>query len=430
MAGIDSSTLDISAINAVLKQRYTKKQLNTISFADRPGLAAIAKDTNGGGANLVVGIRNSLPQTRSATFANAQAASTYAAGPSTYNSWTITWFSDYGTANITGQVIDQAKGDENALVDAVVSEVDGMIENLANSAAVVLYHNGGGARGSISANATYPTSGNTIQLATPDDVTNFALNMCVQLSSDDGTGGAGVTTGGGGNNVGFIVGIDYDQGLLTLSASLNGANANWTTVFNGAASGYFIFAQGDYNKFPAGYSGWLPSTAPGSGDSFYGVNRSKDPTKLAGVRVAGNGAAYEETAITAMTRVGRMGGKPKVCMVNPTDWSAIEKSQQGRVVYNRVDSFDDPEIGFKSLVITGPKGPVDFVSDVYCPTGNGYLLQPDTWLFYSMGEIPRIIEEDGLRMLRSATSDAYEVRGVWRGAPACTAPGWNGHISW
>lgn len=423
-----SSTLDINAINAVLKQRYTKKTLNTISFIDRPALASIAKDTNGGGKNLVVGIRNSMPQTRSATFANAQASATFAAGPSTYNSWTITWFSDYGTANITGAVIDQANGDENALVDAVTSEVDGMIENLANSASVVLYHNGGGARGQISSGSTVAST--TITLANPDDITNFALNMAVQCSADDGTGGGGVTTGGGGNNVGFIVGIDYDLGTLTVSATLGGAGANWSTIFNAVATGYFIFAQGDYNAFPAGFSGWLPSTAPGGSDSFYGVNRSKDPTKLAGVRVTGGGAAYEETAIQAMTRVGRMGGKPSRCYVNPTDWSAIEKSQQGRVFYNRVESFDDPEIGFKSLTITGPKGPCEFVSDVYCPTGNGFMLQPDTWLFYSMGEIPRIIEEDGLRMLRSATADAYEVRGVWRGAPACTAPGWNAHIQW
>lgn len=420
------STLDVNAITTILKQRYTKKKLNTISFVDRPFFAMVPKDENQGGKNLVVGIRNSLPQTRSANFTNAQALATYASGPSTYNSWTIPWFSDYATANITGSAIDQAAGDENALIDIVTAETDGALQSLSNSCAVSLYHNGGGSRGKIASGQ----GGSVVTLSNPDDITNFALNMSVQVSSDDGTGGAGVTTGGGGNNVGFVIGIDYDAGTLTVSSTLGGGATNWTSIFNGVSAGYYIFAQGDYNSMFPGLAGWLPSTAPTlSSPTFLGMARGSDPTKLAGVRVTGQGS-YEETLIQAMTRVSRMGGKPNYVFVNPTDFAGIEKAMQGRVVYNRVTSFDDPEIGFKSITVTGPKGSVEVISDVYNPAGGAFMVQMDTWVFYSMGGVPRTIDEDGTKMLRVYNADAYEVRFVYRGALACTAPGWNATITW
>lgn len=430
------STLDVTAINAVLKNRYSKKKVNTIAFIDRPFLARVSKMEKGGGASWTVAIRNALPQNRSTVFGNAQATATQAAGPSTYNSWVIPWYSDYATANVAGPAIDQAAGDEDAMIEVVTNEIDGAIENLANSAAISCYHNGGGARGQISSTSTVGSA--TITLANPDDITNFSLNQTVMLSADDGTGGGGTTTGGGGNNIGFIVGIDYDLATLTLSATLGGGNANWSTVFNGAATGYYLFGGGgngvsggsDYNAMLKGVLGWLPTTAPGGSDSFFGQNRSKDPTKLAGVRITGNSAPYEETMMKAMSRVNRMGGKPDSVYVNPTDWLGIEQSQQGRVVYNRVTSFDDPEIGFKSITVTGPKGAVEVVSDTYCPSGKAFMVQSDTWSLNSMGSVPKTIDEDGIKMLRVYNADAYETRFVYRANLSCSAPGWNAVITW
>src|SRR6185437_9186065 len=141
-----SSTLDVTAVNAVLKARYTKKKCATISFTDRPFFAEVGKDTNGGGANWTIPIRNALPQTRSITFGNSQASTTYAPGPSSYKNWVLTWFSDYATANIGGVAIDEANGSENAMVDIVTNETDGAMDNLSNACAVALYHNGGGSR--------------------------------------------------------------------------------------------------------------------------------------------------------------------------------------------------------------------------------------------------------------------------------------------
>lgn len=437
---IDSPTLDISAINSVLKNRYVKKKLNTIAFLDRPFFARVAKNEKGGGANMTIGIRNQLPATRSTRFSNSQAIATNAGGPSTYNSWVMPWYSDYATANITGAAIDQASGDENALIDVVTAETDGAFDQLANACAIALYKNGGGSRGSIGSQpvngVVYLASGPTIALANPDDAIYWGLNMPVMVSADDGTGGAGTTTGGGGNNIGFIVAIDYDLGLLTVSSSLGGGNTNWSTIFNGVGAGYFLFAGGggassagsDYNNYFAGIPGWLPITAPGASDSFYSQNRSKDPTKLAGVRVIGNGSQYEETIIEALKRTNRLGGKPEELYVTPTDWSGVEKSQQGRTIYNRVESFDDPEIGFRTLEFTGPKNKVQVISDPYGTTGHGYLLQMDTWEFFSMGGVPRIIDEDSIKLLRIYNADAYEMRLVYRGVLGCYTPGYNAHI--
>ena len=49
----------------------------------------------------------------------------------------------------------------------------------------------------------------------------------------------------------------------------------------------------------SGLGAWLPSSAPGSTDSFFGVNRSSDATRLGGIRFDGSSLPLEEALIGA-----------------------------------------------------------------------------------------------------------------------------------
>jgi len=414
------TNFDITAATPVLKQRYTKKKILTLAYTDQPFWAAVSKNESGGGISYNVPMRNALPQTRSAAFANSQASFAQAGGSSVYNNFAVTYKEDYATANITGQAIDRANGDMNALVDVLTNEIDGALLTAGRSLGISMFRNGGGARGQISAGSTVGST--TITLANPTDVTNFEVGMALQLSAADGTSGA-VRAG----QV-FVQAIDRDLGTLTASTTLGGAAANWTAGVAAAAASDYIFQYGDFGAMFTGVAGWVPAVAPTS-TLFFGVDRSTDATRLGGVRFPGNGAPFEETLIDAAARLGREGAKVDNTYVNPLDYASLVKALGAKVIYDRSTAFDMPEIGWEAVKLTGPKGPIKVISDVNVPKGTAYMMTMSTWEFVSMGGAPKIINLDGNKMLRQATADAYEVRIVTRGNLTCCAPGWNAVIT-
>jgi hypothetical protein len=75
----------------------------------------------------------------------------------------------------------------------------------------------------------------------------------------------------------------------------------------------------------------------------------------------------------------------------------------------------------------GPAGPIDCIADPDAPTGVGRMLQKDTWVLASMGELVHWINganPSGQGMLEDA-SDAVEFRMVGDLDMYCEAPGWN-----
>lgn len=415
------ATFDLTAASAVLKQRYTKKKLNTLAYNDNPLLALMPKDETLGSNAFVFGVRNAVAQTRSwNTFSNAQATSSNAGGSSTYNRFVVPHYNDYTTANITGDAIDSAKGNENALIDVLTAEIDGALYTAARSLAIAQYKNGGGARGVISTTSNVST--NTITLATVTDIVNFEVGMAIQVSSTDGTSGS--TRAG----VGFVQSLDRDLGTITVATTLGGAANAWSTAFTSPAVGDSIFQYGDFGNAMVGVLGWIPTTAPGAADSFYGVNRSADATRLAGVRFVGSGGPFEETLIETAARLGREGSAPDHAFLNPLDYSALIKALGAKVIYNRAQSVDEPEIGFEAVELQGPRGKIKVVGDVNCPKGQAFMLKLDTWCLRSIGKAPRIIDLDEVSMLRVSNNDAYEVRIVSRVCVTCDGPGWNANI--
>jgi len=391
------ASLDMTSFNSALKVHYTAQRIEDMVYSDNPLLAMLPKMEDFGGKNLPIPIKIGIPQGRSATFATAQANKS----ASIYKDFVLTRVHDYALASIDNETLEASKGNANMFVEAATAEIDGAIKSAVRSLAVSLFRAKSGTIGQV---ASFTST--TITLVDPETVTNFEVNMVIRASATDG---------GGAQRTGSapITKVDRDLGILTID----------TTAISALANNDHLVISGDYDSKVSGLLSWLPSTAPTAGDSFFSVDRSVDPTRLAGLRVDGSSLPIEEALINAASRVAREGGKPDVCFMSYSKYADLEKALGSKVQY--VDVKVNPQVGFRGVLVNGPRGPIRVVADQNCPSDRAFLLQMDTWKLYSLGKAPRIQDSDGLKMLREAAADSVEVRVVYYAQLGCTAPGYN-----
>jgi hypothetical protein len=266
-----------------------------------------------------------------------------------------------------------------------------------------LFRNGGGARARIlSGQAT-----NTITITEPNDAVFLEVNMVLQASTTDGTSGS-VKTGSE-----RIAAVNRDSATATIRST----SATWATVITTIAANDYLFRAGDFGILARGLDAWLPATAPTSGDSFFGVDRSVDAVRLAGLRFAGTaGAAKEDTIIDASAYLGREGGTPDTVICHNVDRRDIVKNLGSKVVYDKVASATDVAFGFESIKLHGDTGNLNILADPNCPRGVFYMLDSSTWKLGSMKGVPHYADDDSNKMLRQSAADGVEwrLRAYWQ----------------
>ena len=390
------ASLNMTTFAAALKQHYTDQKIENMVYKDNPFLAMVSKYEDFGGENLKLPVKYGIPMGRSATFADAQTNKS----ASQLKAFLLTRNSDYAIASIKNETIEASKGNANAFIEAATFEIDGAIEAATRSLAISLYGDGSGQLGVVGSIDTTGTN-DAITLATIQDITNFEVGMELNFGSTSDS------------NVSVLL-INRDTGVMEVDTS------------SGATATDAMYVDGDRNLMLTGLGGWLPSTAPDSTDSFFGVDRSADSSRLAGIRFDGSSLPLEEALIGAAARVAREGGKPDVCFVNYNNFGDLEKALGSKVSY--VDVKVNPEIGFRGILIHGPRGPIKVVPDQNCPNGVAYMLQMDVWKLYSLGKAPKILDSDGLKFLRESAADAVEARIGYYAQVGCRAPGFNVRI--
>ena len=389
--------LNMTTFAAALKQHYTGEKIENMVYKDNPFLAMISKYEEFGGENLKLPIKYGIPQGRSATFVDAQNNKT----STKLKAFLLTRVSDYSLASITNETIEASKGNANAFIEAATTEIDGAIESATRSLAVALFGDGTGQIGIVGTVSTTTISNDTITLATIQDVTNFEVGMQLNFGSS--------TTNKG------IISVNRDTGVFVCDAN------------TGATAAEIIYQDGDKDLMLTGLNGWLPSTAPSVSESFFNVDRSSDTTRLGGIRFDASSLPLEEGLIGAAARVAREGGKPDVCFVNYSNFADLEKALGSKVSY--VDVKINPEIGFRGILIHGPRGPIKVIPDQNCPNNVAFMLQMDVWKLYSLGKAPKILDSDGLKFLRESAADAVEVRVGYYAQLGCRGPGYNARIA-
>lgn len=411
-------SLDMTSFDKALKEYYTDEAVEMMVYKSNPFLAVVPKSEEFFGRNLPIPIIYGNPQGRSRNFARAQTRGQIL--NSLVTQFTLTRVSDYGVATIQNEVMEASKSNMGAFLEAATVEIDGIINSLTRSLAIAQFKSGYGDIGTIGSFST-----TTITLSVAEDVTNFEIGQELDLSSS--LNAATLRAYGTSGNGLIVTGVNRSTGVLTFGFNVNDATNGIPTIANGDT----IFVRGDRDNSAsptlgkiAGLAGWLPFTAPTS-TAFFGVDRSVDPVRLAGLRIDGSASPIEEAGVEGAVQVAREGGAPDHWFMNFSKYSQLEKALGSKVQY--VD-LKVGEIAFRGIRINGPKGEIKVVPDQNCPLNLSYMLQLDTWKHYSLGKSVRVLDTDGLQMLRQAASDGVEVRYGYYANLSCRAPGFNAVI--
>lgn len=402
-------TMDMTKFGPALKQLYTDQKVENLTYPENPLYAMVEKYNSFFGDSYPQPLQYGNPQNSSHTFSDAQGNSS----SSTLGKFLLTRVSDYSIARVQNEVAEASSNDKGAFLKALTNEVDSAMMTAAASLSIDMYGDKSGARGKIKSTTNLATA--TLVLDEADSVVRFEIGQrltfaAAKSSGAERNGGAYLT----------VIAVDRDLGTLTMSGVLN--------TISGIATGDFIFLKGNRNLSLAGLDAWLPETAPTSGDNFFGLDRSVDPTRLGGLRFDASSMSIEEGLIKALARLCREGGRPDVVMVNYLDFADLEAALGSKVQYMVTNAFANGKIGFSGIQIKHNKGVANVIADQYCPRGVAYALTMKTWKLRSLKQPVRILDLDGNKVLRVTNDDAVEARiGGYRQL-ACNAPGWNMRI--
>ena len=399
------ASADMTSWDNALKQYYRDKPVIDTVYKNHPWLTLVPKNPRFKGKNLPIPVIYGRPQGVSSTFSTAQSNAT----ASQIAEFLITRKKHYGVATVHGETLLASQGNEYAFLDAAVTEIDQVAKSVGDALSRQLFRTSDASIGRVN-NSSFGVT--TLDLVTDTDALNFEVNQKIVTS-------------------GTLSGGSVRSGSLTVAAVDRDATSNQVTTSANLSAGISAIAQNDYiyveGNYDAGVSGladWIPSSAPGS-SAFFGQDRSVDPTRLGGQRVAYS-STREETIINGLGRCAREGGQPDHIFVSFTDFIALEKELES-TVQREVDP--NTGAGFRSMEMYAPYGVAKIIPDKDCPVGVAYALQMDTWSLCTIGETVGIIDADGNRILRQSSADGVEVRVGFYGQLACSAPGFNCRIA-
>lgn len=397
----------VTNAEAVLKVRYPDMKVRYLGYEGHPFLSLVKKDTNFEGKQIDIPLHYGGHQGASRTFATAQSNETAVLT----DAFNLTRKKDYGLASIELEAVQASAKDPGSFLRLATTTVDGIIRTVGKNLAISLWRNHGGARGRVASGG----GGATLTLLTIEDIVNFEVGMKIQT----GAAGADGTSGAAQADATQIGSINRAAGTMTVEGG-----GNWPATFD---ANDYLFREGDFGASLHGVDSYIPSAAPS--DTLLGVDRSKDPTRLGGLRYDGSAESIEEALVSADTLCQREGASPSHVFMNPLDFGNFRKSLGSKVIYDMARSPDMPKVGFKGIVFAGAQGDMKVLADRYCPKGVAYMMDMETWCFYSLGAAPKILSGMGLEFLWKATADAIEIRTGYYGNLACKAPGKNCRVS-
>lgn len=397
------AALDVSSASAALKVYYSDQRIISLTYKHAPLWAMMPKITDFYGKLYPLPLKVSNPQGRSATFANAQAQKV----PTNYKDFNLTRAKDYSLASIDSETWMASETNPGAFMKLATGEIDNALDSLKRSLTWTIYGDGSGALATIASVSS--TNPEVITLSNAEDIVKFEVGQTLEARLGATTRVFATATASA-----LVTKVDRDLGTVTMGVDNSG---NTDTIVPGDT----LNVVGDYNVKATGLAGWIPSTTP-SATAFFGLDRTIDPTRLAGVRVQGSGMPKDEAYITAARRIGREGGAPDYGFASFLDYASLEKTLGSRVIY---DDIEVAGIGFRGIKISGPERPMTIVPDKDCPVNKSYLLTMDTWGYYSLKQPIMLLDLDGNRVLREGSADAYEVRCATYGQVATNFPGSN-----
>jgi hypothetical protein len=412
------------SVAGILKELYDDQKVQWLTYTDNPLLAMIKKEEKFPGKYFPNPVVYGLSQGASATFATAYNNQTSA----NVAEFLVTRVADFSLATIDGQLLAAAQTDPGAFIDGAELMIDAAFQTAVNRIASAMFRNGAGTIGQLESITNISGTSYTVVLTNPDDAVQFEIGQvlqCVQNSDGSGTLAAAAAT---------VTAVNRNAGSLIVTLS---ATTNWT-------ANYYLAVQGDLpttsnNNFQpsgstttnrllklAGLASWLPLSAPTSGDSFFGVDRSLDVQRLAGVSFDGSALSLEEALLQGSGRIALNGGRVDTAIMSYSTYTALITSLGAKVQYINEKIGD---IGFRGVQVNGANTIMDCFPDRNCPDGVIYCLEMDSWVLRSQNPAPHILKYmDEIEILRVPGVDAAELRVGMYGNMYCKKPGHNGVI--
>lgn len=407
---------------AALKELYTddKEYMKDLVYKENPFLALVPKNESPdgfAGKYIPVPLEYGTPQGRSHSFSNAQNQQT----ATSLASFFVYVINDYQLVTITNLLMEQTKSNAGAFVDAAKLQMDGGFRNITNNIAFELFADGSASRGVIGSGSASGLT-QTITLSNAQQIVAFEVGML--LVNFVNTAG---TISSVSSETMLVTSVNRATGVIV--GTLSGADASFSTAGNQLGiSGDVVSGStgtGSYLGL-SGLAAWIPTSSPASTDSFWGVNRSADPTRLAGCRFDARAYTIEEGMTNALAFLNREGGKPDLCIMDFASYAALVNALGAKVQYVQV-KHDEVEVAFEGITFQSAYGRVTVLADRSCPPQTAYLLTMSTWKLRSLGKVPHILTYgmEGLEGLRVGSADALEVRIGYYGNLICSAPGFN-----
>ena len=410
---------------AALKELYTddKEYMKDLVYKENPLLALVPKNESPdgfAGKYIPVPLEYGTPQGRSHAFANAQNQQT----ATSLASFFVYVISDYQLVTITNLLMEQTKTNAGAFVDAAKLQMDAGFRNITNNIAFELFGDGSGTRAYIGSGSVVSTGVYDVTISNSQQIVNFEVGMTIVNYTYSGGTISSISS-----TQGSITAVNRASGVIRLTTSTGGADSSWTSAGKGLGV-YGDIVAGAVSTGTAlclsGLAAWIPTSSPASNDSFWGVNRSSDPTRLAGLRYDASAYTIEEGMTNALAFLNREGGKPDLAIMDFASYAALVNSLGAKVQYVQV-KHDEVEVAFEGITFQSAYGRVTVLADRSCPPQTCYLLTMSTWKLRSLGKVPHILTYglEGLEGLRVGTADALEIRIGYYGNLICSAPGWN-----
>ncbi len=414
-----------TTIDKILKLVYTSKALQNAVYNKNPLLAMLPKQGGFNGRSIVHANTYQNSNARNATFATAQSlagingaanngvSSSTAATDSGFNvdvNFTVSRVKNYAMYTIEQEAILASKGDNGAFVQAATQLIDGTLQTLRNDFGRDLY---GDASGVVAQASLVSTVNFTVGEAITQIERGMALVAAATIDGDiRGTTSAVPMR---------VISVNRAAGTFVVHANTDSA-----------ATGDYLFIAGDRPATGAtaatrrkisGLNAWNPITAPSASESFFGVDRSVDSTRLAGMRLDISAMQPEEGYITALAAMAREDSDPSHIFTSFTDEKNLKLALGSRVEceYSAVG-----EVGFESIRLRGPNGVVKVYADRNAPVGYARLLQMDTWVLKHLGDLVNKGDAgNDAGMAREILADRYEGRFSFYGNLLCLKPSAN-----
>lgn len=418
---------------AALKELYVddKDYMKNIVYAKNPWLAMIPKNESPdgfAGKYIPVPLEYGNPQGRAHTFANAQNQQT----ASDVVSYFVYAIQDYQLVTITNLLMEQTKTNAGAFVDEASRTMDNGFRNISNNMAFELFSGGTASRGTISA-AGVTLVGTTLSfvLTNSQQVVQFEIGMTLQASATDG--GAALQNTPGTIDAIQITSVNRGTGAIAGTVVQGAPGTSW-------GAGDFLQVLGDIGIGGSttiagmlglsGLAAWVPTVDPPTNDNFWGVNRSADPTRLAGLRFNSSAQSIGEGLTSALGYGNREGADFDLIIIDFVSYTSLVNELGAKVQYVMLE-HDEVEVAFEAIHFHSAYGKIPVVADRSMPPQAAYCLTTDTWKLRTLGKAPHILTYgmEGLEGLRVGNADALEIRIAYYGNVICSAPGYNMYVT-